>query len=305
MGVCFLLGAAFHTPVVSGFWCFSAGMVAWTIALRRRGWWGAGLLVLGSLAGSYVADRDNTLILAVIMVVGLLAGLVVGLVRNLELGARRAAADRESDLATVTTAAVAAERSAYAREIHDVVSHAVGLTALQAAAAQVSWPDHPAQARQALRVIGETARSTLAELDRLLAEAPHATGRGNDLASLVQRIRAAGTPVTMEQLADPGAAAEIVYRIVQESLTNVVRHSPGAAARVRIMPSNGGLEVEIVDDGGSAGADEQPGRERGYGLVGLGERVEFAGGHFTAGPLPEGTGFRVVAVLPLAAEVRS
>ena len=183
----------------------------------------------------------------------------------------------------------------FARELHDVVSHAVGVIAVQAGAAEVSWPDDPETVRRAIAVIDATALSALAELDRLQPEVRQQRSL-EDLWALVGRIRAAGTEVELTMVGEPPPdAVVVVYRVVQESLTNVVRHAPGAGVHVAITCDASRTMVQVVDNGpGPEGSSD-----RGYGLIGLAERVRFAGGTLEIGRGPGSTGFRVEAILPM------
>ncbi len=240
-----------------------------------------------------VDDPDNALM------VGLIIGVATGLglaVRVNRIRGRRAAVSawiHSQTLEQSARAAVAKERREFAREVHDVVSHAVGLVALQAAAAEVSWPHDPEAVQRAIAVIGATADSTLAELDRLLPGA--ASGEGPRLEDLLERIRAAGTSVRLVHDGTPDPALDaLTYRIVQEGLTNALRHAPGAAVTVSLSSGPDGLDVLVADDG--PGPDDR--RQPGYGLIGLDERVAQAGGSLTAGPGPGGHGFLLQARVP-------
>src|SRR5690606_29155162 len=136
-----------------------------------------------------------------------------------------------------------------------------------------------------LDIIDATARSALTELERLPTETSDQQRNTTDITAIVDRVRAAGTPVDLTVIGEiPPAVIGVVYRIVQESLTNVIRHSPGAHARVEINQSGGQVRVLVADSGPAADhsrlsrSDTAPTSDRGYGLVGLAERVEFAGG---------------------------
>jgi signal transduction histidine kinase len=221
----------------------------------------------------------------------------------------RAQADRRSaELAAAAGQAVHTERLAVARDLHDVVSHAISVIVVQAGAAQALYPIDPARARAALGVVDQTANETLTELDRLVlaigdgvmgAALPSSVGAvahdEADLRALVQRMRRAGLRIDLT-LDDSvtGDTATACYRIVQETLTNVVRHAPGARVWVTIDHQAVGTTVDVTDDGPGPATDSQ----RGYGLVGIAERVERFGGKLQAGPGPDGTGFRVHARLP-------
>jgi signal transduction histidine kinase len=198
--------------------------------------------------------------------------------------------------------AAAAERARMSRELHDVISHSVGVMVVQASAARVALDSDPAAARQALGQLEATGRQTLAELRRLLtvlhADTAERTPQPGLAAvgTLVDQVRMAGLPVELDLAGKrrtlPPGVELAGYRIVQEALTNVMKHAPGARARVRVAFEAESLQLEVEDDGtrsGPAGA--------GYGLAGMQERASMYGGSVEAGPLSDG-GFRVVARLP-------
>lgn len=301
VGLTYLVALAFAAPVSGGFWCLATiGGLLWTIAVRptstRRDAAGAGLLVLAVGASAWLLDPDNAALLMLIMIVAVGVGGAVRLARVRTDTARDRARRHEDEVGAATAAALAAERTAFAREIHDTVSHAVGLIAVQAAAAEVSWPGHPAATRQALGVIAATTTAALADLDRTSPRRPPRPPRPDDLSELINRIRAAGTPVRVAGLdLVPPARLDVAYRMLQESLTNVLRHGGGATAQVTITVDDG-LRIVVDDDGPADGPGDPPAR-RGYGLVGLAERVGFAGGTLRAGPGPDG-GYRVEVTLP-------
>lgn len=310
-GSLYLVGWVFDAPLIAGFWCFAAVCgVLWVIAARANSTivdvLGGAFLIVSAGAASRATDPENAGLLIEIMVLAVVGGLVVRLARRWAGAARAAARRRERELAEAAKSAVEAERVTFAREIHDVVSHAVGVIAMQAAAAEVSWPANPPAVRASLDVIDSTARSALTELDRLPMDTSDQQRNTADITAIVDRVRAAGTPVDLTLIGEiPPALVGLVYRIVQESLTNVIRHSPGAHAKVEIIQSREELRVRVTDTGPAADdarhsqLDATPTSDRGYGLIGLAERVGFAGGTFTAGAAPgTNVGFRVEAVLP-------
>lgn len=214
---------------------------------------------------------------------------------------------RAEQLEAERAAAAAQERARLARELHDIVSHNVGMIAVQATAGDVVFDDDPQQARAALRAIEDGARDALAELRRLLGllrdeDSASVTPQPTlaELDGLVERVRATGLEVTFAVDGTPRpleAALELsVYRVVQEALTNVLRHAHAkrAWARLRWLPD--ALEVEVADDGAGGAATDSPG----HGLAGIQERVLLLGGELEAGPRVEG-GFSVRARFPLAA----
>ncbi|GAB3198567.1 hypothetical protein GCM10027261_26330 [Geodermatophilus arenarius] len=215
-------------------------------------------------------------------------------------------AERERD--AQARIAVVEERARIARDLHDVVAH--NLSVMTALADGAGFAPGTDQARAAVAQIAATGRAALAEMHRLVgvlrtdgdrAELTPAPGLA-DVGTVVEQVRAAGLPTVLTVAGDPvplTAGAQLaVHRLVQEALTNVLRHARGArSATVRLDWHPAELTVEVVDDGAPAAA--APGRG-GHGLVGMRERVTAWDGSVTAGPLPGG-GWRVAAVLPLAA----
>jgi len=200
---------------------------------------------------------------------------------------------------THTQQAVSEERLRIAREMHDVVAHSMSLIAVKAAVGNHVAVDHPEEAREALRVIEDTSRETLAELRRMLGvlrtgDTETALAPAPTLAGLRALADRTGTAVDLavdglEEL--PGGVGQSVYRIAQEALTNVVKHAQATRVTMRVAGGDGEVSVEVVDDG-QGGSDFTPG----HGLIGMRERVAVYGGEFSAGPVPDG--FRVFARLP-------
>lgn len=222
-----------------------------------------------------------------------------------------AARNRHKAIAESTRRAVGEEQARLARELHDVIAHSVSVIVVQAAAADDVFDERPDQARAALRSIESAGREALGELRRLLAPV---RGRDDDgprapqpglarLDELVAPLRAAGLAVEVRRhdaAAGPLPAGVDLsaYRIVQEALTNTLRHAGAGRAEVSLRARDGALELEVVDDGAGA-AHPSPGSGRG--IAGMRERAALVGGTLDAGPLPGGGGFRVHAVLPLEA----
>jgi signal transduction histidine kinase len=221
------------------------------------------------------------------------------------------------------------ERTRIARELHDVVAHRVSLMTVQAGAAKAVAAEDPEGALRAMAAVEEAGRQALDELRHLLGVLRPETsldGLGPqpglaDLPRLVEQTRGAGLDVS---LATDGVSSELparvdlfAYRIVQEALTNVLKHAgPGARTEVRLGSDRNGIVIEVVDDGrgtdkGLESADgRQPvdsdrqrrsGRSAGHGIVGMRERARLLGGTLEARPRPDG-GFRVVAHLPTRGE---
>ncbi|XRQ16135.1 sensor histidine kinase [Actinomadura welshii] len=200
--------------------------------------------------------------------------------------------------------AVSDERLRIARELHDVVAHSMSLIAVKAGVAVHVAEARPQEALDALRVIESTSRGSLAEMRHLLgvlrtggSDADLGPSPGlADLAGLAERAAMAGVRVDLDvDAADlPEGLALSAYRIVQEAVTNVVKHAAPARCSVRVRDDGHRVRIDVTDDG--PGARTLPGGD-GHGLVGMRERVMMYGGEFTAGPRPEG-GFAVSAVIP-------
>jgi signal transduction histidine kinase len=204
-------------------------------------------------------------------------------------------------------AAVAEERSRIARELHDVVAHSISVMVVQAGAERRALGDDRAETREVLRTIETTGRQTLTEMRRLLGmlrrsddEIELAPQPGMEhVETLVAQVREAGLPVTLnvegEAAPLPAGVNLSAYRIVQEALTNALKHAGPASARVTVRYTDDELELDIVDDG--AGALNGDGG--GHGLIGMRERVTMFGGDLDAGARREG-GYAVRARLPIA-----
>lgn len=214
---------------------------------------------------------------------------------------------------------VARERAAMARELHDVVAHHVSIIAVRAATAPYSTPDLPEPARAVLEEIAGQARTALAELRNVLGvlradgtpadQAPLPALA--DLPELVRRVADSGMPVALHPQGRVRSLPDSVelcgYRVVQESLTNIGRHAPGARATVKLDYLADSLLIRVRDDGSGTGttmsraASDVFGCSGGFGLIGMRERVTALGGSLEAGPHPDG-GFLVAARLPVPDE---
>jgi signal transduction histidine kinase len=213
-------------------------------------------------------------------------------------------------------AALAEQRLQIARELHDIVAHAMSVVAVQAGVGSHLIATRPDEAAKSLRAIEATARAALSETRSLLsvmrdedldrASRSPVPGLGN-LHALVRRVADAGQPVTLHVEGQPRPLSHSlelsVYRVVQEALTNVVRHAapPATATVVVRYDDNGAVIVEVTDDGRCARARRGDGG--GHGLAGMRERVSLLGGELSAGPRTGG-GYQVVARLPAEAGAR-
>ena len=230
-------------------------------------------------------------------------------VEELEIKAERLQRDRTED----AHKAVAEERSRIARELHDVVAHNVSVMVVQAGGARRTLDRDPERARAVIESIEATGREALTEMRRLLGvlrtddEATDSRSPQpgvSRLDDLVQHVRSAGLPVQLQVQGSPVTLAAGVdlsaYRIVQEALTNALKHAGPASAEVLLRYGLDDLQVTVRDNGrGSAAALSQPLADApGHGLAGMRERVLLFGGVLHAGPR-RGGGYEVVATLPL------
>jgi signal transduction histidine kinase len=219
----------------------------------------------------------------------------------------RRASDLERERDQQAQLAVAAERARIARELHDAVAHGLSIIVIQAQAATGALERRPARARSALATIVATGRDSLAETRRLLgltrpdgpqlAPLPGLT----DLPGLVERVESAGLAVRLEVTGDPTCLPTGVdlsaYRILQEALTNALRHAgPGTGVTITLHIGTSLVDLTVTDTGPGAGGI--PDERRGNGLRGMRERVAMLGGTLSVGDEPDG-GFRVRARLPI------
>ncbi|EXU69321.1 histidine kinase [Streptomyces sp. PRh5] len=211
--------------------------------------------------------------------------------------------------------AAARERARIAREMHDILSHAVSLMIVQAEAGPVAVRTAPERAEAAFDAISATGRDAMAQLRRMLGvlregdepgRAPREPQPGlAGLPELLDRIRASGLEVAYGSAGAvrplPEATGASVFRIVQEALTNVVRHAAARSVSVQLIYGDGTVDIRVLDDG----RGPRSGSGGGHGLIGVRERAAAHGGTATTGPGPDGRGFEVRVRLPVpaAAEV--
>ncbi|MEE1649627.1 sensor histidine kinase [Brachybacterium sp. J144] len=284
-----------------------AGMLG--VLVQSTAW--AVLALLDQYGG--IAQAATTFVVLVvvgtitIVAIWALANLQRARVRQLALTRERAEqAVREREQRTAL--AVADERARIAREMHDVVAHSLSVIIAQADGGRFVAAQKPERAVEVLATIGETGRSALADMRSLLGvlRQEDETSFGPQpgpaqLSDLMERVRGAGLEVDLEihgSLEDlPHAVGVSVFRLVQESLTNVLKHAgPGATAAVRLERTAEHLTLEVLDDGRGTDPDSDG---LGHGLTGMRERMAALGGTLQAGPLPS-RGFRVQASVPLA-----
>jgi signal transduction histidine kinase len=280
--------------------CALYALAVWTPP--RRFAVGLALVVTADLAAS-VGPNGNlhsavpfTVVTAVVM---LLVRRVIG-----DRERRARIAERERDVAA--REAVVEERARIARELHDVIAHHVSMIVIQAGAERRVLAEANTSTREVLQTVEQIGRSALTEMRRLLgmlrddANEPLTPQPGlADVPLLVGQLREAGLPVALqvdgERRALPVGIELSAYRIVQEALTNALKHAGDARTTVHVRYGPDSLELEIADDGAGSGAQASGG---GHGLVGMRERVALYGGRLDAGRRPGG-GFAVHVLLPI------
>lgn len=311
------LGTGMDLPVVAAFVLYlvplrlprrtSAALLAVTFAVTAAGIVAGGWAAAHSQAGG-VASRLAAA--AAVITVGWVIGAAVRAQRAYSAGLAEQEQRRAEARLAEARSAVTEERLRIARELHDVVAHSLSLIAVQAGVGSYVASAQPGEAARALSSIEATSRGALGEMRRLLGVLRNGDPAGSelgpapglaDLGQLITRTAGAGVHVQLEvrgtpRRVPPGAGLA-AYRIVQEALTNVVKHAHGANSQVVVTYHDDAVSVEITDDGpGAPAAAPAPGA--GHGIVGMRERASLYGGRFHAGPLPGG-GFRVTARLPL------
>jgi signal transduction histidine kinase len=264
---------------------------------------GSGAIIIYNLPGHSTGDL---ILIPSVFALGWLGGFAFRKrdVQATEAEERALQAEREREAAV--RVAAAEERARITRELHDIVGHAVSVMVLQVGAVRHKLPDALGEDKEALADVERTGRTALTEVRRLLGAM---RDRGDEaelepqpslenLGALVQRVRSAGLPVRLdvegEPLPLPRALDLSAYRIVQEALTNVLKHAGASHAQVVVRHRPDALQLEVRDDGrGPAGGDGL-----GHGLVGIRERVRLYGGEMTTGPA-NGGGFVLSASLRL------
>ena len=280
--------------------CALYGMTVWTTP--RRFAVGAVFVLVSDLAAAAgpVGTLKKSVPFAVItLVVMLLVRRVVG-----DRERRAQLAERERDVAA--REAVVEERARIARELHDAIAHNVSMMVVQAGAERRTLEPESGPTREVLATIEQIGRGALTEMRRLVgmlrsdAGDPLSPQPGlGDLPTLVGQVREAGLPIELHVEGEPRelpVGLELsAYRIVQEALTNALKHAGDARATVRVSYAPDSLELEIVDDGAGGPLRTAGG---GHGLVGMRERVALYGGRFDAGRAPSG-GFAIRVLLPI------
>ncbi len=283
-------------------------LLAALAAMPALGWSGrsAGLAALGLAAYLavfyYAAAPNGAVSLLMFSLPGFLAGTVLRLRREAVDTLTRRGRELEEERELFAQIALRHERARIAGELHDIIGHAISVMVIQAAAGQRLVGRDPDRARDAFTAIAESARQGQEDLTRLVELLGGTPAAGPDLSlidEVVTRAVRSGLDVSCrlegDQDAVAAAVAHIAFRVVQESLTNALRHAPGAAVRILVSHSTAGLAVRVENDRSVADRPDLTGTGRG--LAGLRERVQALGGQLRAGPAPHG-GWLVEATLP-------
>jgi signal transduction histidine kinase len=296
-------------------------LVLYAVAVRaRRTVAVAGLLLAETavlVASHSPADSRMPLIgiisTALVQAAAWTIGIAVRTQRAYAAGLKQQAEQRVRAETDRSQRALAEERLRIARELHDVIAHTMSVIAVQASVGAHVIDAHPAEGRATLRTIEQESRRALHELRAMLSvlrergaetlDAPTLAPAPSlsDLPALIERTQQAGLSIDVATTGRPRplpAGVELAtYRIVQEALTNVVRHANARHAWVELAYRPQALDITVTDDG--AGADLPASTSDGHGVIGMRERVSLHGGEFTAGPY-DSRGFRIHAVLPVA-----
>jgi signal transduction histidine kinase len=315
---CAISLAFFHTITVFG-------VVAELIALYRLGYRGAPgpstQLTVSALATPFVVlalvgphpGASEAAALAVVLAVLAPAAGWAGIARQARTEALVHRAAREAVADALVEHTARGERARIARELHDIVAHHVSMVAVQAETARLTTPGLPDAGARQLLAIGDTARTALTDMRRLLgvlredaeiepairqpqpdlSQLNHLLDRARETSATGARLIVCGAPIPLDPTVELAA-----YRIAQEALTNARRHAPGAAVDVELHYTERGLRLRIRDNGPGPPPTAPAG---GHGTLGMRERAAAVGGQLRAGPAAEG-GFLVEATLPRSAE---
>ncbi len=286
----------------------AVAIMAALAALAALAWAGRAAWVAALGVGVYLftlrlaLPSTSPIALVMFSVPGFLAGTVLRLRREAVDELARRGRELEEERELFAEIALRHERARIANELHDIIGHAISVMVIQAAAGQRLVGHDPARARQAFTAIADSARQGQEDLRRLVELLGGTEAGDPDLTlieDMVTRAARTGLDVSCRFEGNHDAitvrTAHIAFRVVQESLTNALRHAPGAAVRVMVSGSEGGLTVRVENELSVAERPDLPGTGRG--LAGLRERVQELGGQLLAGPVPHG-GWVVEATLP-------
>ncbi|MGW1781850.1 sensor histidine kinase [Streptomyces sp. NPDC002143] len=318
--LCYFTLAYYHVVVVSGL-----GLALYTVAAqcpRRVTAKCAAVSLLVLLWGARLAEPGSVPFSVAFVTVMVAVAWVTGdrARRLAERGERLAVLTEQLRLEQEEKAqrAVMAERMKIARELHDVIAHHVSVISVQTGLAGYVFTSDPKTARTALETIAGSAHEAMAEMRRMLVVLREGTERAQEeegagdhtatpglgrLDQLARRVEAAGVPVDVRITGAPFALSPgadlCVYRVIQEALTNVMKHAPAANASVTVHYDEAAVRVRVTDDGQEATPVGTTAGPAGHGLIGMRERAGIYGGTVTAGPGPQG-GFEVALTVPVS-----
>ncbi len=275
------------------------GLCLYAVGVRGKGWFVLCVATV-TLLGALVVDARSS-VGAILAAIPLLMGAIVRARRSSRTALAQQARRLEGERALLT------ERQRIARELHDIVAHHMSVIAIQAEAGPRKVADPPPELVESFADIRASALSGLDELRRLLgvmrssgADTAPQPGLA-ELDDLLDSARSGGVRVTSSVSGTarvlPQGIDLSAYRIVQEALSNVMRHAPGSAARVELGYAPSALVIKVRNDACAAQAGDADQEGAGHGLIGMRERAGMLGGHLEAGPTDDG-GFLVTAVLP-------
>ena len=288
---------------------FACGLMAMVPQLKQAiAGWLVALSVLGiGIHNDPKGKPGDFFWVGILMTIGWIVGFAFSGATRQAQEARERARRAEREREEKARLAVAEERARIARELHDVVGHSVSVMTVQASAVRRLLKPEQEREREALLIVEQTGREAMAEMRRMVGvlrrpeEAPALAPQPSleHLDKLVEHARDSGLPVKLTVEGDsvqlPAGVDLTAYRLVQEGLTNALKHARAKNAEVLVRYSNGFVELSVTDDGtGDGGGDSG-----GHGLVGMRERISVYGGDLEAGPRPEG-GYRLRATLPVS-----
>ena len=288
---------------------FAAAFVLGNLRDERQARLGLAMVLGGAAIVAYKSPSHATgdlIFIPLLFLIGWVAGFAMRERLEQAEAAEERAKQAERERESAARLAVAEERARIARELHDIVAHAMSVMVLQVGAIRHRLPDAPSEDKEALEGIEQTGRTALAEMRRLLG-AMRREGDDVDLAPqpgldnlrlLIHQVGRAGLPARLYVHGEPHPLPDALdvsaYRIVQEGLTNALKHAQASRADVTVRYGSDALYIEVRDDGSGAA----PSDGHGHGLVGIRERVKIYGGEMSAETVSEG-GFALRARLPL------
>ncbi|GII28583.1 two-component sensor histidine kinase [Planotetraspora mira] len=290
------------------------GLIAiYTVAAYSPPLHRVGMLVITIVGGVLLVGSSDTALRGIVLFVAAYAiGRASAASRAYAAALEERAVRLEHERQAEAERAAERERARIARDMHDILAHAVSLMVVQAEAGPVVVRSNPARAEAAFDAIASAGRDAMVQLRRMLSALKEDTGPRtpqptiDDLAGLSDQVADTGLDVGFSTSGEPRSLlpdiAVAAYRIAQEALTNIVKHAGATRADIRLIWKNDTLMISITDDGRGSGASFPSG---GNGLIGIHERAAALGGSATTGPRTDGPGFQVLVRLPLAEPVRA